>query len=116
MVSLSLTMLSRIPASGSSVPWPTLTRESRLPPPLANLLKLDCRGNWGVDLQAGSEYGYRLLFIVLLSGISAVFLQVRTTLRAQLTWLIRGVTPLDPCFSPWLRDGPRYVIRPRVKA
>ncbi|KAJ2925000.1 hypothetical protein H1R20_g12100, partial [Candolleomyces eurysporus] len=33
-------------------------------------------GNWGVDLQAGSEYGYRLLFVVLLAGLFAVFLQV----------------------------------------
>ena len=33
-------------------------------------------GNWGVDLQAGSEYGYKLLFIVLLAGIFAVLLQV----------------------------------------
>lgn len=33
-------------------------------------------GNWGVDLQAGSMFGYKLLFIVLLSGIFAVFLQV----------------------------------------
>ncbi|KXN84965.1 Manganese transporter pdt1 [Leucoagaricus sp. SymC.cos] len=33
-------------------------------------------GNWGVDLQAGSSYGYRLLFVVLLAGIFAVFLQV----------------------------------------
>ncbi|KAK0447836.1 putative transporter of the NRAMP family [Desarmillaria tabescens] len=33
-------------------------------------------GNWGVDLQAGSSYGYRLLFVVLLSGLFAVFFQV----------------------------------------
>ncbi|KAG6376129.1 natural resistance-associated macrophage protein-domain-containing protein [Boletus reticuloceps] len=33
-------------------------------------------GNWGVDLQAGSQYGYALLFTVLLSGIFATFLQV----------------------------------------
>ncbi|KDQ62894.1 hypothetical protein JAAARDRAFT_28865 [Jaapia argillacea MUCL 33604] len=32
-------------------------------------------GNWGVDLQAGSQYGYKLLFIVLLSGLFAVFFQ-----------------------------------------
>ncbi|KAA1468135.1 smf Mn2+ and Fe2+ transporter [Dentipellis sp. KUC8613] len=32
-------------------------------------------GNWGVDLQAGSQFGYKLLFIVLLSGLFAVFLQ-----------------------------------------
>ncbi len=36
----------------------------------------DYSGNWGVDLQAGSQYGYKLLFVVLLSGIFAVFLQV----------------------------------------
>ncbi|KAF4612073.1 hypothetical protein D9613_004356 [Agrocybe pediades] len=33
-------------------------------------------GNWGVDLQAGSEFGYRLLFVILLAGLFAVFLQV----------------------------------------
>ncbi|KAL0573855.1 Manganese transporter smf1 [Marasmius crinis-equi] len=33
-------------------------------------------GNWGVDLKAGSEYGYRLLFVVLLAGLFAVFFQV----------------------------------------
>ena len=38
-------------------------------------------GNWGVDLQAGSEYGYKLLFIVLLAGIFAVLLQVRLFLQ-----------------------------------
>ena len=34
------------------------------------------RGNWGVDLQAGSEFGYKLLFVVLLAGIFAIFMQV----------------------------------------
>ncbi|SPO29123.1 related to vacuolar transport protein ESP1 [Ustilago trichophora] len=33
-------------------------------------------GNWATDLQAGSEYGYSLLFIVLLTGIFAVFIQI----------------------------------------
>ncbi|KAF9564934.1 natural resistance-associated macrophage protein [Agrocybe pediades] len=33
-------------------------------------------GNWGVDLQAGSEFGYHLLFVILLAGLFAVFLQV----------------------------------------
>ncbi|KAI0059413.1 smf Mn2+ and Fe2+ transporter [Artomyces pyxidatus] len=32
-------------------------------------------GNWGVDLQAGSQFGYKLLFIVLVSGLFAVVLQ-----------------------------------------
>ncbi|KAI0931650.1 hypothetical protein AcW1_001011 [Taiwanofungus camphoratus] len=33
-------------------------------------------GNWGVDLQAGSQFGYKLLFVVLLAGIFAVYMQV----------------------------------------
>lgn len=33
-------------------------------------------GNWATDLQAGSEYGYSLLFIVLLTGLFAVFIQI----------------------------------------
>ncbi|KIK70559.1 hypothetical protein GYMLUDRAFT_32603 [Collybiopsis luxurians FD-317 M1] len=36
-------------------------------------------GNWGVDLQAGAVYGYRLLFIVLVAGLIATFLQVFTS-------------------------------------
>ncbi|EGO02730.1 hypothetical protein SERLA73DRAFT_84509 [Serpula lacrymans var. lacrymans S7.3] len=34
-------------------------------------------GNWSVDLQAGSSFGYRpMLFVILLSGIIAIVLQV----------------------------------------
>ncbi|KAJ7897345.1 natural resistance-associated macrophage protein-domain-containing protein [Mycena olivaceomarginata] len=33
-------------------------------------------GNWGVDLQAGAQFGYRLLFVVLLAGLFAAVLQV----------------------------------------
>ncbi len=36
-------------------------------------------GNWGVDLQAGSQFGYRLLFVVLLAGIFAIFFQVASS-------------------------------------
>jgi metal iron transporter len=32
-------------------------------------------GNWASDAQAGSEFGYRLLFIILLSNIIAIYLQ-----------------------------------------
>ncbi|EIN14329.1 natural resistance-associated macrophage protein [Punctularia strigosozonata HHB-11173 SS5] len=34
-------------------------------------------GNWGVDLQAGSQYGYKLLFVVLVAGLIAVFWQIQ---------------------------------------
>lgn len=33
-------------------------------------------GNWVTDLAAGSEFGYALLFVVLLSGIFGIFLQI----------------------------------------
>ena len=39
------------------------------------------RGNWGVDLQGGSEFGYKLLFVVLLAGLIAIFWQARRTIR-----------------------------------
>ncbi|KAJ7922848.1 putative transporter of the NRAMP family, partial [Mycena leptocephala] len=37
-------------------------------------------GNWGVDLQAGSQFGFKLLFVVLLAGLLAAFLQATTRL------------------------------------
>ena len=43
---------------------------------LSQLIAFASRGNWGVDLQAGSDFGYKLLFVVLLAGIFAVILQV----------------------------------------
>ncbi|KZT35828.1 natural resistance-associated macrophage protein, partial [Sistotremastrum suecicum HHB10207 ss-3] len=33
-------------------------------------------GNWSVDLQAGSLFGYKLLFVVLMAGLGAVVLQI----------------------------------------
>ena len=33
------------------------------------------QGNWATDLSAGSEFGYLLLFAVLLSSLAAMFLQ-----------------------------------------
>lgn len=43
----------------------------------ASSFDLTIRGNWSVDLQAGSQFGYRpLLFIVLLAGLGAIILQV----------------------------------------
>jgi manganese transport protein len=36
-------------------------------------------GNWGSDLEAGSKYGYRLLWVLLLSNLMAVLLQTLAT-------------------------------------
>ncbi|KAJ7150296.1 natural resistance-associated macrophage protein-domain-containing protein [Mycena filopes] len=44
-------------------------------------------GNWGVDLAAGSQFGFRLLFVVLLAGLFAAFLQVLATRLGCVTGL-----------------------------
>ncbi|KAL0057566.1 Manganese transporter smf1 [Marasmius tenuissimus] len=44
-------------------------------------------GNWGIDLEAGSQYGYRLLFVVLLAGLFAVLLQTMASRMGCVTGL-----------------------------
>ncbi|KAJ6520267.1 natural resistance-associated macrophage protein-domain-containing protein [Mycena sanguinolenta] len=44
-------------------------------------------GNWGVDLQAGSQFGYRQLFMVLVAGLFAAVLQVLATKLGCVTGL-----------------------------
>lgn len=39
-------------------------------------IEFNYRGNWSVDLQAGSDFGYKLLFVILLAGLFAVVVQV----------------------------------------
>ena len=36
-------------------------------------------GNWGTDLEAGSKFGYRLLWVLLLSNLMALLLQTLAT-------------------------------------
>ena len=59
-------------------------------------------GNWATDMEAGSRFGYHLLFTVLLSGLFAVLLQVLCTrlgtvtgldLASQTRPLILGIPP-----------------------
>ncbi|TFY83339.1 hypothetical protein EWM64_g668 [Hericium alpestre] len=60
-------------------------------------------GNWGVDLQAGSEFGYKLLFIVLLSGVFAIFLQ-------SLASKLGIVTGLASHCRLLLHDRPKHTL------
>ncbi|KAG9313960.1 smf Mn2+ and Fe2+ transporter [Chiua virens] len=62
-------------------------------------------GNWSVDLQAGSQYGYALLFVVLLSGIFATFLQV---LAARLG-VVTGLDLASHC-RLLFHDRPRHKL------
>ncbi|KAJ4482297.1 natural resistance-associated macrophage protein-domain-containing protein [Lentinula aciculospora] len=66
-------------------------------------------GNWGVDLQAGSAYGYRLLFVVLIAGLIAVFLQVLANLASHCRLLLHS-HPKYPRLVRWLALYPLYVL------
>ncbi|TFK66073.1 putative transporter of the NRAMP family [Pluteus cervinus] len=75
-------------------------------------------GNWGVDLQAGSEFGYRLLFVVLLAGLFAVFLQVLASRLGCVTGvdlathsrLLLYNRPNHTKFYRWLGLYPLYIL------
>ncbi|KAF9461893.1 natural resistance-associated macrophage protein-domain-containing protein [Collybia nuda] len=78
-------------------------------------------GNWGVDLQAGSQFGYRLLFVVLLAGLFAVFLQASDVLASRLGCvtgldlashcrLLLHNRPKHPRFYRWFGLYPLYVF------
>lgn len=69
-------MRRNIQASVLFVQWHISTRQFQMMEPIKSHSYF-CSGNWGVDLQAGSEFGYHLLFVVLLAGLVAAFLQVR---------------------------------------
>lgn len=60
--------------------WKAIKRHSAFVGPgvVASIAYLD-PGNWSTDLQAGSAYGYSHLFVVLLSGLMALFFQILAT-------------------------------------
>ena len=55
-------------------------------------------GNWGVGLEAGSRYGYKLLFVILMAGFFAVILQV-FFLHCHLTLPTAYHPPLVKCLA-----------------
>ncbi|KAF8079350.1 natural resistance-associated macrophage protein-domain-containing protein [Lyophyllum atratum] len=75
-------------------------------------------GNWGVDLQAGSQFGYRLLFVVLLAGLFGVFLQVLASRLGCVTGLdlashcrlLLHSRPKHTLLYRWLGLYPLYVL------
>src|ERR1700722_8623251 len=42
-------------------------------------------GNWGTDLQAGSKFGHRLLWVLLMSNLMALLLQSLATRLGVIT-------------------------------
>ncbi|PCH34295.1 smf Mn2+ and Fe2+ transporter [Wolfiporia cocos MD-104 SS10] len=62
-------------------------------------------GNWGVDLQAGSQFGYKLLFIVLLSGLVAIYMQVLSSRLGCVT----GLDLASHC-RLLLHDRPKHTL------
>ncbi|EEB91107.1 hypothetical protein MPER_10590, partial [Moniliophthora perniciosa FA553] len=75
-------------------------------------------GNWGVDLQAGSQYGYRLLFVVLLAGLFAVFFQTMASRMGCVTGLdlashcrlLLHSRPKHTLLWRWLALYPLYLL------
>ncbi|THU85442.1 putative transporter of the NRAMP family [Dendrothele bispora CBS 962.96] len=75
-------------------------------------------GNWGVDLLAGSQYGYRLLFIVLLCGLFAILIQCLATRLGVVTGLdlashcrvLLHSRPKHTLLYRWLALYPLYAI------
>ncbi|KAI1790908.1 Nramp-domain-containing protein [Ganoderma leucocontextum] len=75
-------------------------------------------GNWGVDLQAGSEFGYKLLFVVLLSGIFAIVFQTQASRLGCVTGmnlashcrLLLHNRPRHKLLWRWLILYPLYVL------
>lgn len=60
-------------------------------------------GNWSVDLQAGSDFGYKLLFVILLAGLIAIVLQV----LAGRLGCVTGLDLASHC-RVLLHDHPRH--------
>ena len=73
-------------------------------------------GNWATDMEAGSRFGYSLLFTVLLSGLFAVLLQVLCCrlgavtgmdLAVQTRRLVLGLPPDSDAPPDWDAPGMR---------
>ncbi|KAF8845347.1 Nramp-domain-containing protein [Paxillus ammoniavirescens] len=76
-------------------------------------------GNWSVDIQAGSSFGYRpMLFVILLAGIIAIVLQVLAARLGCVTGLDLAAHcrilfhdhPRHPRLVRWLVLYPLYVL------
>ena len=99
-------MLQNTQGLALSVLLPTLTRKCGAQRQ-SSLSSAASRGNWGVDLQAGSLFGYHLLFVVLLSGLFAVFLQVSFKIRKLIVFRYLMVICEGTCQPSWMRHWTR---------
>ena len=62
---------------------------------------IQIRGNWSVDLQAGSTFGYRpMLFVIPLTGLGAILFQVSLKISCQAVLIIL----IGSCLQTWLRN------------
>jgi manganese transport protein len=64
-------------------------------------------GNWGADLEAGSKFGYRLLWVLLMSNLMAVLLQSLATRLGVVTGrdlaqACRASYPRPAAFALWI--------------
>src|SRR5439155_23395566 len=61
-------------------------------------------GNWGTDIEGGSKYGYRLMWVLLMSNIMAVLLQTLATRLGIVTGkdLAQACRETYPCPATFL--------------
>ena len=110
-------------------PWPPifiplkhtiLTRHIRfVGPGLVSSVAYIDPGDWATDLQAGASYGYKLLFIVLLSGLAAVGTcprswQIPPFLERYLLVPLIPRQYFSSSRSVWARSHPPRSLRRRV--
>ena len=79
------------------------------------MLKQGCStnsGNWTVGLEAGAQYGYKLLFIMLMAGLGAAVLQT-LSLRLGLATLTQLGRPQlrYPCVELSVRPVESFQVR-----
>src|SRR3954462_12356386 len=65
-------------------------------------------GNWATDLQGGSQYGYQLIWVLLMSNLMALLLQ---GLSARLG-IVRGrdLAQANREAYPWFINIPLYIL------
>src|SRR5438132_13587223 len=64
-------------------------------------------GNWGTDIEGGSKYGYRLMWVLLMSNLMAVLLQTLATRLGVVTGrdlaqACRESYPRPTTFALWI--------------
>ena len=62
-------------------------------------------GNWATDLAGGSQFGYTLLAVIMISNLMAILLQALAARLAVATGGLTGAARLTASLSAWRNSG-----------